>query len=309
MDKLRSMEVFVSVVEAGNFSAAADKLDISGVMVGKHIHQLEKYLGTRLLQRSTRRQSLTEVGRGFYENCKKVLEQVRWAESSVESLQAKPQGLLRVSAPVTLGACVIAPLVANYLEEYPQVQVELSLSNSRVDLIEDGYDLAVRIGNLGEAELVAKSLPPYKMSISASPAYLKRKGIPTSPADLNQHNCLTHSIWSSRAGWPIDVAPTALTWPLQGRFSSNDGQALRAAALQGAGLLLQPEVLVAEDLAAGRLVSVLDQYVPPTRPVHLVYLPDFRPRPKLTSLVNHILQHLSNTRAAPGTRIGTIGAP
>jgi DNA-binding transcriptional LysR family regulator len=228
------------------------------------------------------------------------LEQVRWAESSVESLQAKPQGLLRMSAPVTLGACMIAPLVANYLEEYPQVQVELALSNTRVDLIEDGYDLAVRIGTLGEAELVAKSLPPYKMSISASPAYLKRKGMPTSPADLAQHDCLTHLIWSSRGRGPIGVAPTELTWPPQGKFSSNDGQALRAAALQGGGLLLQPEVLVAQDLAAGRLVSVLDQYVPPPRPVHLVYLPDFRPRPKLTSLVNYLLQHLGTANNLSG---------
>ena len=294
MDKFRSMEVFVSVVDAGNFSAAADKLDISAVMVGKYIHQLEKHLGTRLLQRSTRRQSLTEAGGGFYENCKKVLEQVRWAETSVESLQATPKGLLRISAPVTLGACVIAPLVANYLDSYPHVQAELALSNTRVDLIEEGYDLAVRIGPLGDTELVAKPLGYYRMIICASPEYLQRKGVPTSPADLEKHHCLTHLVWSDRGAWPHFDASNELAWPTQGRFSSNDGHALRGAALRGAGLLLQPEVLLAEDLAAGRLVPVLERYVPSARPVHLVYLPDFRPRPKLTSLVNYMLQYLSD---------------
>lgn len=302
MDKLRSMEVFVAVVEAGSFSAAAQQLDLSAVMVGKHVQQLEAHLGTRLLERSTRRQRLTEAGGGFYENCKKVLEQVRWAETSVESLQATPRGLLRISAPVTLGACLIAPLLASYLEAYPQVQAELTLSNSRVNLIEDAYDLAVRIGALGEAELVAKPLAPYRMVICASPAYLQRKGVPVSPADLVRHDCLTHLVWSSRGAWPHLDAPNELAWPARGRFASNDGHALRAAALRGAGLLLQPEVLLADDLGAGRLRPVLQQYVPAARPVHLVYLPDFRPRPKLTSLVNYLVQHLDGPAAPAGDR-------
>lgn len=292
MDKLRSMEVFVAVVEAGNFSAAADQLDMSGVMVGKHIRQLEAHLGMRLLQRSTRRQSLTEAGGGFYDNCRKVLEQVRWAETSVESLRAVPRGLLRISAPFTLGACVIAPLLASYLEAYPDVRAELALSNARVDLIEEGYDLAVRIGPLGDAELVARPLAPYQMVICASPGYLERKGVPASPADLERHHCLTHLVWNSRGGWPLSGAAGGLTWPTEGRFASNDGHALRGAALMGAGLLLQPRVLLADDLAAGRLVTVLDRYVPPARPVHLVYLPDFRPRPKLTSLVDYLSPRL-----------------
>src|ERR1700688_2914848 len=153
MDKLRCMEAFVAVVETGNFSAAADKLDVSSVMVGKHIRQLEELLGARLLQRSTRRQSLTEAGAAFYESARTVLEQVRVAEHSIETMQATPRGLLRMSAP----------LISVYLRQHTEVKVELVLSNTRVDLIEEGFDMAIRIGALADSELVARPLRPYRM--------------------------------------------------------------------------------------------------------------------------------------------------
>jgi len=299
VDKLRNMEVFVAVVDAGNFSIAANALDISAVMVGKHVRQLEDLLGARLLQRSTRRQSLTDAGRGFYEDCKKVLEQVRWAETSVERLQALPSGVLRVTAPVTLGSCVIAPLVAAYLTTHPQVRIELVLSNGLVDLVEEGYDLAIRIGALGEADLVARPLCPYRMVICASPAYLKRRGRPSSPADLAEHDCLSHLIWNSRTAWRLLGAPGGLPWPETARMACNEGQALRVAALRGAGLLLQPEVLVAEDLAAGRLIPVLQEFVPAPRPVNLLYVQDRRPLPKLTSFVSYLLEHVADYMGAP----------
>ena len=292
MDKLRNMEVFVAVVEAGNFSVAANLLDISAVMVGKHVRQLEDLLGARLLQRSTRRQSLTDAGRGFYEDCKKVLEQVRWAETSVERLQAMPSGVLRVSAPVTLGSCVIAPLVADYLAMHPQVRIELVLSNSLVDMVDEGYDLAIRIGELGDADLVARPLCPYRMVICASPDYLLQQGRPTAPKDLAKHRCLSHTIWNSRTAWRLLGAPGGLPWPETASLACNDGHALRFAALRGAGLLMQPEVLVAEDLAAGRLIAVLQDFVPAPRQVNLLYLQDRRPLPKLTSFVGYLLEHI-----------------
>ncbi|NOZ15696.1 MAG: LysR family transcriptional regulator, partial [Betaproteobacteria bacterium] len=184
MDKLRSMETFVAVVEGGNFTEAAARLEMSAVMVGKYVQELETRLGARLLQRSTRRQSLTDAGRVFYEDAKRVLEQVRWAETSVERLRASPSGTLRVSAPTTFGACVIAPLAATFQQAHPQVRVELNLSNSMVDLVDEGFDLAIRIGALGDADLVAKPLCVYRMVICASPDYLARHGQPETPADL-----------------------------------------------------------------------------------------------------------------------------
>jgi DNA-binding transcriptional LysR family regulator len=289
MDKLRSMAVFVGVVESGSFSAAADALNISAVMVGKHIAQLEALLGVRLLERTTRKHSLTSAGANYYDNCKKVLEQVRWAESSIESLQAQPQGLLRISAPINLGATVIAPLVAGYLAEYPQVKIELILSNSRVDLIEDGFDLAIRTGDLGNSDLVARALPDYQLRLCASPAYLQQHGTPQHPSELQQHYCVTHLIWGNRNEWPGLRLRDQQIWPCQSRFASNDSRALRQAALNGTGIIFQPEVLLGEDIAAGRLVPILDDYLPPATPVHLVYLPDPRPRAKLNSVVAYLL--------------------
>lgn len=170
MDRLRNMEVFRAVVEAGSFAAAARQLDISAVMVGKHVQQLEAHLGARLLQRTTRRQSLTEVGRNFYEDSRQVLEQLRWAESAVERSRSAPQGLLRISAPVTLGNHVVAPLVADYQLAHPQVRVDLLLSDGMADLVGENIDAAVRIGPVGGDGLVARPLAPYRMVIAAAPA-------------------------------------------------------------------------------------------------------------------------------------------
>ncbi|MHA6911873.1 LysR family transcriptional regulator CrgA [Ralstonia pseudosolanacearum] len=290
MDKLRSMETFVAVVDAGSFTEAATQLEMSAVMVGKYVRELETRLGARLLQRSTRRQSLTDAGRVFYEDAKRVLEQVRWAETSVERLRAQPSGTLRVSAPTTFGACVIAPLAATFQRAHPQVRVELDLSNRMVDLADEGFDLAVRIGALGDADLVAKPLCAYRMVICTSPDYLARHGRPETPADLPAHRCLSHMVWNSRNAWQLSGWDGPTTWRDDPAFSCNDGHGLRMAAIAGAGLLLQPEVLVAEDLASGRLVRVLQTYAPQPRPIHLVYRQDRRPLPKLTAFTAHLLE-------------------
>ncbi|MEG2803883.1 LysR substrate-binding domain-containing protein [Stenotrophomonas sp.] len=292
MDTLRCMQAFVAVVEHGSFNAAAVQLDVSSVMVGKYIQQLEAHLGVRLLQRNTRRQALTDAGRNYLAGCRTVLEQVQQAEASVEGLQAQPRGVLRVSAPVTWGSCVLAPLVAQYLAAHPQVTVELDLSNRRVDLIEESFDAVIRMGALGSAEWVARPLPPYAMQICAAPAYLQRRGIPRHPADLAAHDCLTHLAWRGGHGWRLRGHP-GQDWSEHSRLLCNDGDGLRRAALAGAGLILQPAVLLAEDIAAGRLQPVLADYLPEPRPLHLVYLPDRRPRPKLSSFVDFLLGHLT----------------
>ena len=290
MDKLRGMETFIAVVESGSFTGAAAQLEMSAVMVGKYIALLESQLGTRLLERNTRRQSLTDAGRVYFEEARRVLEQVSIAENAVERLRATPAGTLRVTAPTSFGGCVIAPLTATFLQRYPQVRIELDLTHRMVDLVEEGVDLAIRIGEIRNEDLVAKYLCPY--TICAAPEYLARHGTPQTPADLVDHLCLSHTVWTARNEWRLPGVEGEVRWKRDAVLRCNDGYGLRMAARAGAGLLLQPEVLVAEELANGRLVRVLEAFTPAPRPVHLLWRQDLRPLPKLTEFIAHILLRL-----------------
>jgi DNA-binding transcriptional LysR family regulator len=290
MDKLRGMETFVAVVECGSFTGAAARLEMSAVMVGKYIALIEGQLGTRLLERNTRRQSLTDAGRVYFDEARRVLEQVAIAERSVERLRQSPAGTLRVSAPVSFGASIIAPLTASFLQAWPEVRVELDLTNRMVDLVDEGIDLAIRIGDIQRTDLVAKYLAPYRMAICAAPDYLARHGTPQSPADLAGHQCLSHTVWTARNEWRLPGADEEVRWKRDAVLRCNDGYALRMAAVAGAGLLLQPEVLLAEDFASGRLVRILQHYTPQPRPIHLLWRQDLRPLPKLTRFVEHLLK-------------------
>ncbi|MBH1580906.1 LysR family transcriptional regulator [Stenotrophomonas maltophilia] len=289
MDTLRCMQAFVAVAECGSFAGAAEQLQVSAVMVGKYIQQLEAHLGTSLLQRNTRRQRLTEAGSAYLAGCRQVLEQVQQAEADVAGLQVQPRGLLRVSAPTTWGSCVLAPQLAGLLRAQPQLNVELDLSNRRVDLIEDGFDVAIRVGPLPSQEVVARPLPPYAMSLCAAPSYLRRRGTPRTPADLEGHDCLSHLAWRGGHGWQL-ANGEQVDW--EARLTCNDGVALREAAVAGAGLVLQPTALLAGEIAAGRLKPLLRDYLPEPRPMHLIYLPDRRPRPRLQCFVDFVMTTL-----------------
>lgn len=289
MDKLSSIEAFICAVESGNFTEAAGRLDISAVMVGKHVRQLEELLDSRLLQRNTRRQHLTEAGESYYQQCKAALAQLRLAEDTVENMKRTPSGLLRISAPLNLGSAAIATLVARYQLNYPQVRIELDLSDSFVDLIGQGFDFAIRIGNLNPAEpLVAKKIGDYRMVVCAAPKYLAQHGTPQTPEALYQHRCLANMAWNKSNAWQLgDVF-----WPADSSFICNDGQALRQAALAGAGLVLQPEILLAEDIAAGRLVPVLQQWQQASRPIHLLWRQDLSPSEKRSSFIAWLHEQL-----------------
>lgn len=296
MDKLRSMEIFIAVVDSGSFSGAAARLSISAVMVGKYISQLEEQLQARLLDRTTRRQSLTDAGRVYAEECRRVLEQVQIAEAAVERLRAAPAGTLRISAPTTLGACIVAPAVATFLQRYPDVRVELDLSNRVVNLAEEGFDLAIRIGEIRDHDLVAKPLCQYRMAICAAPEYLAKYGTPDTPQDLAKHRCLSHMVWNARNEWRLPGAEAQSTWRRDPVLSCNDGLGLKMAALAGAGLLLQPEILLADELASGRLIRVLEAWLPEPRPVHLLFRQDLRPLPKLSEFIRHLQAEASSLR-------------
>lgn len=296
MDKLRGMETFIAVVESGSFTGAATRLEISAVMVGKYIALLEAQLGTRLLERNTRRQSLTDAGRVYFEEARRVVEQVSIAERSVERLRLAPTGTLRISAPTSFGACVISPLAADFLQTWPEVRIELDLTNRMVDLVDEGVDLAIRIGDIHQTDVVAKYLCPYRMAICASPDYLARHGTPRTPADLVDHLCLSHTVWTARNEWILPGMEGEVRWKRDAILRCNDGHGLRMAAVAGAGLLLQPEVLLAEELASGKLVRVLEGFTPEPRPIHLLWRQDLRPLPKLTQFVEHVLEGTQGLR-------------
>ncbi|CDG81773.1 LysR family transcriptional regulator [Janthinobacterium agaricidamnosum] len=289
MDKLRSMEIFVAVVDAGNFTAAAEAFEMSPVMIGKHIKHLESRLGAQLLTRTTRRQGLTEIGAQYCEQCRLILAHITAAESGAEAMHAVPRGRLKVSVPVTFGSELLAPAVTDYLRSHPEVSLDLNLNDRLVDLVDEGYDAVIRIGKLEDSSLVARPLHPYRMAICASPAYLARHGRPRTPDDLVQHECLDYIHWNKLVRWRLkgETGDSAL-WG--GRFRCNNGQALRMAALQGFGVVLQTEILLAKDIAAGRLVPLLQEYVPAPRPMHLLYSRDRQPTPKLTTFIDFVLE-------------------
>ncbi|MCX7291869.1 LysR family transcriptional regulator [Janthinobacterium sp.] len=289
MDKLKCMETLVRVVEAGNFTLAGNKLGITTAMVGRQIRQLEELLGTRLLKRDTRKQNLTEAGLHFYRSAKDILDHLDRAQEMAQDVNREPRGRLRIATPISMGSAILAPLIVQYQQRFPQVEIELVLANAMVDLIEEGIDLAVRVGHLPDSGLIARPLRAFQNRICASPTYLARSGTPVQWSDLKMHQCLVHQAWHPE--W-VAQDGSLLAWPVQQAFSANDGYALRAAALAGAGLLLQPEVMLAEAIAKGELVVVLDRFAPPPVPVHLLYLQDPYPRRRLVSLVDFLVAQL-----------------
>ncbi|MEN3809120.1 MULTISPECIES: LysR family transcriptional regulator [Chromobacteriaceae] len=285
------MELFVAVVDKGSFTAAADAHRLSQPMVGKHIAALEARLGGKLLVRTTRRQQLTELGQHYYQRCRAILADLAAADDAAALLREQPRGVLRVNASVTFGTLRLAPLLAEFMARYPEIGVELELSDQLVDLVAEGYDAVFRIGHLADSGLVARRLKPYRMMIAASPAYLARRGRPETPEQLAEHDCLGFSRWRRDDGWDALARLHAAQIP-SSRFQCNQGQALRQMALAGAGIVLQAETLLADDVAAERLVSLLDGYLPEAKPMHLLYPADRQPLPKLRVFVDFIIERL-----------------
>jgi DNA-binding transcriptional LysR family regulator len=288
MDKLRNMEVFLSVIDNGSFSAAGRSLDMSTVMVSKHIAELEQRIGTRLLNRTTRSLSLTEIGTQYSEQCRQILQLIQTAETGTQAMRATPRGTLKLSAPVAFGSVCLAPAMSQYLIDYPDISLELDLSNRLADVIEEGLDAAIRIGKLDDSSLIARPLRTNKMAICASPEYLERKGTPRTPADLWQHQCLDFMHWRSAVRWRLKQHDEQNTLPAS-RFRSNNGQALLHAAIAGFGLVMQAEVVLADEIRAGRLVPVLETYIPTPKPMHLIYPKNKQSTPKLSTFVDFVM--------------------
>lgn len=290
MDRLLSMSVFAKAVEAGSFSAAGETLRMSSQLVGKHVQTLEQHLGVRLLNRTTRRQHLTEAGLAFYERVKIILLEVEEAEGLAAVSRGTPRGRLRINAPVSFGVHALALRLPEYLSANPEVSVDMSLSNRFVDLIDEGFDVAFRVGELSDSGLIARALAPYRLRLCAAPSYLASHPRISHPAELEQHECLGFSYTELRTRWTFQGPEGDITVPVSGKLMVDSGEALLMAARAGMGILLQPCELVRQDLATGRLLELLPDYPVPTRPFHMLYAPDRRMTPKLRSFIDFVLE-------------------
>jgi DNA-binding transcriptional LysR family regulator len=292
MDRLLSMEVFVATVDSGSFTAAANAFRITPAMVSRHISTLEKRLGATLLARTTRTQRLTEIGEKYYENCKRILGQIADAEAGAEAMGSNPKGHLRVNASLWFGSLTLAPIICDYLQQFPEVNIELSLTDRYVDIVQEGFDVVIRIGELKDSSLVARKLSMFEVAVCASPDYIAKAGMPKTPKDLLQHQCLGFTNWHTQGGWKLmqnqSVSKTAPT----PRFESDNGQALRTAAVKGLGLIMMPKELLRPDIEAGRLIELMKDYLPPARPIHAIYPKARQSVPKLTSFVDFLVEKL-----------------
>lgn len=272
MDHLTGMAVFAKVVEGGSFAAAARHFDMSPAMVSKHVQTLEAHLGARLLNRTTRRVSATEVGQNYYESCLRILADLEEAERAAGDLQSVPRGQLRITAPVSFGTRQLAPAIADYLAAYPDVSVDLSLDDHYVDLVENRIDVAIRLGPLADSSLIARRLGSCATMLCASPAYLEANGVPRAPQDLAVHDCLAYTYATSQSVWKfVDRNGTEHVVSVSGRFSASSRDALLALALRDTGIVLEPDYLVADQFDAGRLIRLLPDYTARETPVHAVY--------------------------------------
>jgi DNA-binding transcriptional LysR family regulator len=296
LDRLTSLRVFIEVAASGSLSGAARKLNMSQTMATKHIAALEQHLGVKLFHRSTRRLSLTEPGRNYLESSERILTELDAADSAVSAARFEPRGTLRVSAPVSFGSRQIAPLVNELTRRHPNLLVELGLNDRQVDLADEGWDLAVRIGTLESSNLIARKLAPCRTVVAASPAYLKAHGTPKKAAELSRHNCLGYTL-SRMAGvdrWPFGLKGETFV-SIRGNLSSNNGDALRAAAVAGQGIIYQPTFIVGDDLRAGTLVALhLDRPTYEFGGIHAVYLPDRNPPAKLRVFIDFLAERFGS---------------
>jgi DNA-binding transcriptional LysR family regulator len=266
------MAVFAKVVDTASFAEAARHFGMSPAMVSKHVRTLEERLGVRLLNRTTRRVSATEVGQNYYERCLRILFELDDAERAAGDLQAAPRGLLRVTAPVSFSFRHLAPAIADYLSAYPDVSIDLNLNDHYVDLVEERFDVAIRVGHLADSSLMSRKLCSIAMMVCASPAYLEANGAPEVPNDLTRHNCLIYTYTTQQSAWRFaDRNGGEHVVRVNGRFLANNGDALRALAVKGAGLVFAPDFIVEDDLQAGRLIRLLPEFETGETPVHAVY--------------------------------------
>jgi DNA-binding transcriptional LysR family regulator len=272
MDRLRAFEVFVTVVNRGGFARAADALETSPANVTRYVNELEAHLGARLLNRTSRKLSLTEAGETLYSRGKTILEDVAETEGLVSTTSIEPRGRLRINAPVSFGILHLAPLWPQFMQRYPDVELDIALIDRVVDIVEEGFDLAIRISRAGTVNHAARKLATSKNFLCASPDYLNRVGYPEIPADLLQHRCIGYTYSATADEWQLtDNHGKVHTVEVHCHMHTNNGDTARSAALAGHGVIWQPTFLVGDDLRTGKLVRVLPEYQLPDIDVLALY--------------------------------------
>ncbi len=283
--------MFATVVARGGFTRAAQALDTSPANVTRYVNELEAHLGTRLLNRTSRKLSLTESGRALYERCRSILEEVAEAEAIASSASVQPRGRLRINAPLSFGVRHLAPLWPAFLERYPDVELDIALIDRVVDIVEEGYDLAIRISNAGSASHVGRKLATSRNIVCASPTYLAARGTPETPADLRDHDCIGYAYAATADEWRfIDVQGRPHAVKVEPRVHTNNGDTAQALAIAGRGITWQPTFLIGEDLRAGRLVRLMPGYEMASIDILAVY-PSRRHVPaKVRAMVDFLAQ-------------------
>lgn len=282
------MAVFARVVEEKSFSGAARKLGISKAAVSRQIAALEDSLKTQLLNRTTRRLSLTEAGLALYGHCARIVAEAEAAQEAAANLSATPRGLLKVNAPMSFGQLHLAPAVPEFLARYPELELELALNDRYVDVIEEGFDLAVRIGQLEDSSLIARKLASDRPVLCAAPAYLEAHGEPRSPSDLENRDCLLYTYLATQNEWRFKGPKGEERVRVKGRFTANNGDALRHAALAGLGIALLPSFIVGPDVRSGALEALLPGHRPPALGIYTVYPPSRHLSPKVRAFVDFL---------------------
>lgn len=298
VEAIAAIPVFVAVVEAGSFTAAAKKLGLTKSAVSRRVSDLEEDLGVRLLHRTTRRLSLTEAGERYLQHARPALLEAQAAEDAVSQLQAKPRGRLRINAPMSFGRLHVAPAIPAFLECYPEIEVHMTMDDRVVDLVSGGFDVAIRIGSLPDSSLIARKLGPSHNALCATDAYLRKHGEPRTPEELLDHNCVLYAYFSDANEWTFIRDDHRQSVRVSGRYQVNNSEALREALLQDVGIGRIPTFIVGPDLAAGRLKRVLPDYTMPSQDIYAVW-PETRHLPAKVRLFIDFLRGRSSPSESP----------
>lgn len=288
MDKLSNMKAFAQVAQTGSFAEAARKLNLATSVVSKRVKDLEGFLGARLLNRTTRKVSLTDTGYSYLDYVRKFLDELEEVEESIRHKTQKPIGEIKLAAPSSFGVKYLGPALSSYLDAYQEVSIKTVLSDRQIDLVEDGFDLAIRIGQLKDSSLISKKLLECRRVVCASPDYLDAHGRPQTPKDLNSHNCMSYTHLSDGKAWPFRIEDKRIWQSTSGRFSSNNGDLLCEAAITGCGITLLPTFIVGKAIQTGSLEIVLEAYEEVDFNIYAVYQNKRHLSTKVRTLIDYL---------------------
>jgi DNA-binding transcriptional LysR family regulator len=292
MDRFLAVSVFAKVVEQGSFARAAARLELSTSAVSRHVAELEAHLDARLLNRTTRRLSLTESGAAFYERCVQLLADLEEAEEAVTSAAVVPRGTLKLTCSITFGVRHLAPAIAAFAARHPQLRFDVELSDRAVDIVDEGFDLAVRIGDIGSQSLIGRRIGASRLICCAAPTYLREHGTPMAPAGLGQHTCLTYEYSPSRYVWHFrDKDGRDHDIRIGGTVHANNGEMLSALATAGVGICYEPDFIVAPELRTGALVPIMRDFSVPSIPIQAVYPSRRHLSAKVRAFVDFLFAH------------------